>query len=266
MPARLEGQLVPKKFEDIIAEAFSIYRKHFLKLITIIALPLLIYYLIETILNGAHWYNRGAEENDLSSYLLKSILSITSGLLLYPIEVGGMTRAVAGHYLEAQVDIVDAYDFAFKKYFYILGTDLLAFLGLVLLSVTIICIPLAIFFVVAWLFNSQAAALQRASPARALKTSSKLVKDNWWRVVEILFLSILILLVIALVLGLFSLPLLFLAPYMLLPVGTIILGPVGLIVTVLLYFDLRVRKEGYTLEQLRKEIYPESSPIPAIES
>ncbi|OGC77414.1 MAG: hypothetical protein A2Z27_02030 [candidate division Zixibacteria bacterium RBG_16_50_21] len=261
MPAALEGQLVPKKFEDIIGEAFSIYRKHFLKLITIIALPLLLYYLIESILNVGHWYNCGAEETDLLSSLLKSFLAMTSSMLLFPIEIGGMIRAVAGHYLEAQVDIVDAYDFAFKKYFPLLGTELLAFLAVLFLSVTIICIPLAIYFIVAWLFNSPAVALQGTSPAQALKTSSNLVKGNWWRAVGILFLSFLILLVI----GLLFLPLLFLAPYLVLPVVSIILGPVGFIVVLLLYFDLRVRKEGYTLEQMRKEIYPKSAPISAVE-
>ena len=118
----------------------------------------------------------------------------------------------------------------------------MAGLAAILMAITIIGIPFAIFFGVRWFFVMQTASLERLGPLAAMASSSNLVRNNWWRTFGI-FLLMGILLGIAN--GIAS-AVVGLTPYLGPIVVAVVFAPVWIIVQILLYQDLRVRRdEGY---------------------
>jgi len=87
----------------------------------------------------------------------------------------------------------------------------------------------------------QAALIEGCNMSTALSRSQQLVKNNWPCVLGYLLL-------LGVVTGAISF---FLSVTLILPVFVV---PVCVAGTTLIYFDLRVRKEGYTVEVLAKEL------------
>jgi hypothetical protein len=114
------------------------------------------------------------------------------------------------------------------------------------LSITIIGIPAAIYFAVTWTFIWQAALIDGSGPRAALARSSALVRQNWWRVLGIMLVVGIIAGAISAVLGTI--------PVVGSTIGSILSTPIAVTGATLLYYDLRVRKEGYTLEALAEEL------------
>ena len=101
---------------------------------------------------------------------------------------GALIYGVSGQILGRPIPVGPAYSFALGRYMAMLGASLLAGLGVLLMAITIIGIPFAIFFGVRWFFVYQTASLERCGPLAALARSSNLVGGNWWRVFGILLL------------------------------------------------------------------------------
>jgi len=134
------------------------------------------------------------------------------------------------------------------------------------MGITIIGIPAAIYFGVMWVFIVQTVVLEHRSARRSLSRSSILVKRTWWRVLGILIIiglieSILSAVaggIVGFIIGLIGgladiLPVELATNFAGSLVGMIFI-PIGLIGTTLLYFDLRIRKEGYNLEIMAQEL------------
>jgi hypothetical protein len=146
--------------------------------------------------------------------------------------------------------------------------------GLIFLAMTLVAIIAAVYLIVRWAFAIPTALLEGHGPTTALSSSSSLVKQNWWRVLGILLLLGLILVAIVLIL---------LMPAIIGAIGAAIAGditaantelptwalvwaiiatlianivctPLFTIGQTLLYFDLRVRKQGYNLDALANEL------------
>ena len=127
-----------------------------------------------------------------------------------------------------------------------IGAQILAGLAILGMSITIVGIPFAIYFGVRWTFIWQAALLEGAGPRAALSRSSDVVNGDWWRVVGIIF-------VVGIIVGAISSVLSFI-PIIGTIIGTILSTPIAIAGATLLYYDLRVRKEGYNLEALAEEV------------
>ena len=141
-------------------------------------------------------------------------------------------------------------------------------------TLTFVVAPAAVYLGITWTFILPTALLEGCGPASALSHSAALVKQNWWRVLGIMLLLLTIVSIIGMI---------FYAPAMIgittwaitgamtgaetgLPtgimiwamvgnaIGSIISVPIGMIGITLLYFDLRVRKQGYSLDALADEL------------
>ena len=181
-------------------------------------------------------------ETLLPVFFLAGILLIVTWLASI-IMNGALIYGVSGRVLERTISVGRAYSFAVGRFGAMLGASFLAGLGVLLMAITLVGIPFAIFFAVRWFFVFQTAALERCSPTAALARSSDLVRDNWWRVFGILLL-VWILLAIASgiassILGLIP----FVGPIALVVVA-VLFAPVMIIAQTLLYHDLRTRRDG----------------------
>ncbi len=136
-----------------------------------------------------------------------------------------------------------------------IGAQLLAGLAVFGMAITIIGIPFAIYFGIRWIFIWQAVMVEGVGARDALSRSSEAVKGDWWRVLGIAIVVGIIVWVISFVLQFI--------PTVGATIGAILSTPIGIIGATLLYYDLRVRKQGYSLETLAKELSVEIDSVAA---
>ena len=210
------------------------------------------------------------------------------GLLISIIAAGAMVHATARHVLGKEWDIGSSYTRALERVISLLvasivyalvssglliiagiisifsipfidqNTVLAIAVGGIILLLVIVGIPFLVFALVIWHFYAQAIMIEGRRNLDALSRSYELVRDNWWRVfgIGVLFLAValgfflvaLIPIVMGRVIGnevvgsiLFSIALVLITPFLSIG-GTV------------LYLDLRVRKENYTLDRLAAEV------------
>jgi len=187
-----------------------------------------------------------------------SLLSILLGIVST-----GATIVCAGRILTGQsADVAVCYSRALNFVGRLFLASLLIFLALAgsaILALLVIGIPLFFYLVVAWLFTPEAIIFEGMSAVDSLRRSRDLVRGSWWRlfgiglVYVLLGLALLIPGGIAVAISGAASPAL----------GTVALGLVASLITpifsigsVLVYIDLRVRKEGYNLDALASDLRP----------
>ncbi len=256
----LDNPLGPKTLGEILGGAFQNYRAGFLGIVIIVAVvqvPLSLFgFWIGPLLESAlveleeTFYPQFDSSFDIASliealrpvYLLFASLIIASWLTSSLMN-GALIYGVSGQMLGKPISVGRAYSFSIGRYGAMLGASFLAGLAVILMAITFIGIPFAIFFAVRWFFVYQTASLERCGPRTALARSSGLVRGNWWRVFGIL---LLIAIILAIANGITS-AILVLMPFVgsiLLVVFAVLLAPIMVLAATLLYHDLRVRRDG----------------------
>ncbi|MYB48720.1 MAG: hypothetical protein F4X72_05545 [Dehalococcoidia bacterium] len=182
--------------------------------------------------------------------ILSFVISILAG--------GATIYAVARHFLGSPVLVRRSYEYAWARFPKLLGSFLLVLLILIVpgvLSVFIIGIPLLVFAVVALLFVTHAVAIEQQGPTDALKRSWNVVQGNWWRTFGLL--AGITLAIIGATLIIFLPAGRFLPPALVVLLSTAfstVVTPIATIAITVLYFDIRVRKEQYTHNDLAREL------------
>jgi len=249
----------PRDLGGIIEEAFKVYKSNFLPLIAIAALvevPLLLIGLLVGPITSAddpgYW-----DAGKAGLAMLGAIVISVSSLILYSLQGGAFTHAIAEQYTGRHIDIIKSYAFALRRVVNLLGAVLLALVACVAMSITVIGIPFAIYFGVRWAFILQAVILEGKDPMAALSRSSYLVKNLWWRVFGIIIVMLLIGAVISVTLQftIGFIPLL--GDYLV----AVLVTPIVITCSTILYYDMVFRKEGPTVVLVPEE--PNQDPDPA---
>ena len=190
-----------------------------------------------------------------------ALWEILGALLSFPISIlaGGATIYAAGrHFLGSPVLVQRSYEYAWARFLKLLGSFLLVLLILIVpgvLSVFIIGIPLLVFAVIALLFVTHAVAIEQLGPTDALKRSWNVVQGNWWRAFGLL--AGITLAIIGATLIIFLPAGRFLPPALVALLSaafSTVVTPIATIAITVLYFDIRVRKEQYTHNDLAREL------------
>lgn len=220
-----------------------------------------------------------------------AFLALSSLLQLLAFAIGLLLLASAQVWIAytswrgLQPDVRAAFEAARPLMLPMAGAGLLYMLAILGMSITVIGIPFAIHFAVAWVLAVPALVIERRAPRAALRRSRTLVKGHWWRVVGLVLVLTLVQTVVAFgfrIPGLFfGADSLFFNPGDDIPrlvviadiIGNIaarmVLTPLSLCATVLLYLDQRVRNEGLDIEQQAHELgfrlddAPVSAPLSA---
>jgi len=253
--------LGPRNFGDILGETFRIYGRNFLKLLAIVAIVEVILVVVG-IFAGIFSLQQPITGGDIESLIISVGIFLVAVIVAYPLMAGAVIHAVSEQYLRQTISIGQAYRFAWRRFGAMLGAWILAFLavaGIIAICISVvifswvgwICIVVgsvaAIYLMVGWIFLCQAALLEGLGPIAALSRSWALVKGNWWRVFGIVLVLVLIAVAIGAILGLI--------PVVGETIGNILVAPITMTSGTLLYYDLRVRKEGYSLEALAEELH-----------
>ena len=270
--------LRPMGFTDILDTMFNLYRHNFRLFVSICTVYFVFNFGLSLIMGIFPLLLRSSGGLSMMIAILVIGTSITLVATLFT--VGGVIFAGTQTYLGRHITAYTAFSQVKRRFWPFLGGNLLWMLVVGALTITIIGIPFALYFGTRWVFWSLAVLVEEHSTLNALRRSGELVKGSWWRVFGIILGILLLVLIIQSILQ-FSLlfvfgvtqatggdgDLLTTLRRMFLPELTTWAGfarytvqnvinhlvaslmlPIGAIGSALLYFDLRIRKEGFDIE------------------
>lgn len=270
--------LQPMDFTDILDGTFSLYRNHFRLFMSVLAI-----YGIALFTQSLVLIFEATGHISQGMMLVIAVATGCANFFVTILSFGGLIYASAQTYLQRDVTASDALRRGFLRFWPYFISGLLWFLVVVGLSATLIGIPFALFFGIRWGLCGMPALLEGCAARAALKRSSALVKGTWWRVfgitLALLLLWLMLLFILKSTVGFVliltgvteSVNLQEMLRRMVIPpspaevgvlsytiaaftdsVATILTIPIVNIGSMLLYFDLRIRKEGYDIEMMVK--------------
>lgn len=180
-------------------------------------------------------------------------------LIVQPFLVAAIARAAADVYLGEPVTIGGTYRYALSRLLSILWVTILGLL-LTLLGFVLLIIP-GIIALVRLAFATAALVVEGQRGTKAIGRSWRLTKGHFWRTLGTLLLAGIITAVVAAILTIpGELVVLALGPNawpisaLVSALATVLTTPFGMLVVVLLYFDLRIRKEGFDIEVMARDL------------
>jgi hypothetical protein len=237
--------LQPMNLQGLYTEALRLYQNNFWSLVAIVAIFQVLVAVVRALTGVV--YGGGA-------FAVSGILSLIGFVVIILatfLQAGALTLAVADDYLGQPISVERAYEGAGQRFMALLGTSLLVSVLILLMCVTIIGIPFAIFFGVRWAFSTQCVMLEGVSGTQAMALSARRVIGSWWRTFGILLLTVIIVgLVSGIVTAIFGVFHVRLLTFLVSLVMGILTAPFETAVLTLLYFDMRVRKDGLTHDDL----------------
>lgn len=285
----------PRQLSELLDEVFRLYRRHF-SLIVGVALLVALPGLVWSLATGVYLLNSNSYTNlftttgtstpafnsqQFSNLVGTFLLGGLGALILLPFSVGAVYRAVTDVALGRPATIGVVLRETLARYWPLLGliglgillfigwiiAEVIGFLLLVIPGLAVFCA--AVYLAVRWSLVVAAMMAEDVGPIRGLGRSWNLVSGSWWRTFGILLIvgilqtiiSYALLIVFTLFADIFSSGDFRAA---LVSVGSTLLSalvsPITTIAVVLLYFDLRVRKEGLDLDQLAQQTSPGPAP------
>lgn len=173
-PTVVTTALKPMRFEDILDMTFSLYRKHFLLFLGLVAFSLLSELAYHLLVDFPGFFFERSPLLGIATVLITITLSM--------IGIGGIVIGTCATYLGENVTIHSALQRTMDRFWQLLGCFLLWLLLVTVLTVTVIGIPFAIYFAVRWGLFIQTIMFEKPVISIALRRSSELVGGMWWRV------------------------------------------------------------------------------------
>jgi hypothetical protein len=250
----------PRGIGEILQHAFEIYREHWKNLIALVAIivaPLTILqvfisdrladaYDVSQTVNGELVVN-----GSLAAVWLGALATGVLSILTFTILTGAITRAAALTFLGRDLDIAESYRFGLARFWSIVLVGLL--FALAVIGGFILLIIPGIYFAIRFSLSVHALVIEGHRGTAALKRSWGLVGGLWWHAFGALFVAAVL---AAIVSGVLTAP--FGSNLALRAIGQtigqIITMPFTALVGVLLYIDVRVRKERYDPVQLEADL------------
>jgi hypothetical protein len=232
---------------EILSTAFQLYRRYWRTLLAIAAVVVVPFTLLQYLLGHTIRVTGVATSNGVavtSSWRvgLAGLVTALAGVVMFLVLTGAITRAVAAEAAGEDPGVEQSYRFGFHR----LGSVLL-----VSVLVGLATIGGLILFIIP---GTQALVVEGRRPTEAMGRSWALVGGHWWHAFGTLVVAGLLTgLVNALITTPFNQTSWFLQAVVA-AIATVITLPYGTLVGVLLYLDLRARKEQLTLERLRADL------------
>ncbi len=270
MSAPAPLRLRPLEIGDVLDETFRMYRRHFFLfagISVVLAIPAAALSGYSTFaLFGGFLQALNAGQNPDTNSVMSSLALLGAGYLLNfflsPFTYGAVIYAACESALGRPVTIWGALRGVLSRYFAILG-----YVFLLDLMVVLFCLfPLWIWIAVGWVAVLPVIFIEKSGLVAAMGRSWRLVEGRWWRTFLILFLIFLLstfvsqalaafLIIAQQVVGIIA------SNYLVLAVSqsfavivAALVNPVVQIAVVLIYFDLRVRREAIDLFQLAQRV------------
>lgn len=264
------------KFEDILDTTFSLYRNHFWLFLGLVSFSVVAELASDLLIEFSEFF--------FDRSMLLGIVTIVITVIFSIIGIGGLVIGTGATYLGETVTIRTVLQRTMDRFWQLVGCLLLWSLVVGALTITIIGIPFAIYFAVRWGFFLGTILFEKPVISIALKRSSELVREMWWRMfgmlLAILLLSAAIHAIIEISIGLVliatnlvheidvidvfewglwgtsfesSTPLFYAISTAVHLVVHAISFAIWMIGITLLYFNQRIRKEGFDIEMQARQ-------------
>jgi hypothetical protein len=183
---------------------------------------------------------------------IAGLVTALAGLLMFLVLTGAITRAVAAEVAGEDPGVEQSYRFGFHRIWSVLLVSVLV--GLATVGGLILLIIPGIYIGVRLAVSIEALVVEGRRGTQAMGRSWELVGGHWWHAFATLLVAWLLIGVVNAVIT---------APFsgagwfvqaVAAAVATVVTLPYGVLVGVLLYLDLRARKESLTLESLRADL------------
>ena len=278
--ARESTPLQAMDFAQLVDAIFSLYRNNF-RLFVKISSVYFVYSLVLTVATlSVLGFTTDTTDASLRSGIIVTIVAAPFSAVVMTFVMGALAFATARIFVNEPISVGGAFKQVKRRFWTYIWGNILYLLVVVLLTITIIGIPFAVFFFIRWIFYNATNLFEENRSVAALKRSSELVKGGWWRVFGILLAIVLLILAVEValkfgfnaVMALWentpdeenwlatlsrimtpqadswdSLP--WYIPRIIFNVAvTCLIFPLGVIGNTLLYFDRRIRKEGFDIE------------------
>ncbi len=255
---------------DLIDAAIRLYRHNFIPLLEIVAVvhgPLMGTQIVVNYLLFRHLMATGGEQIPwlaLAGSIPMFLLLIVAWLVLFPLSEGALAVGISEIYLGRQISLASVYRRVLARWWKLLLTMLAV--SVVVGVGVLFCIVPGVVFWTWFLIATPIVALERSWGTEAMSRSYNLVAGHGWRVFLTWFLLQLMVAVVTYAVVLpFNLVLTFTLmeahPALMQTimqaasmVVQIVLRPVAMIAIVLIYYDLRIRKEGFDLVMMAREL------------
>lgn len=243
---------------EVLDRAFRIYKMAFVMLVGVVAVMMIPQGILRFI---SVFYFRDTR-----------FVDITLSGIFQNLAVVGLVVAISNLNLGKDVTINYAYSQGVKRFWSVIGSNFMVGLAIVLpafvigmcLGLTglgwlaiILILPIVVFASTRWSLNTSAIVLENIGASAGLTRSWALTKDHFWRVFGTSFaatlLSLLLTLLPSLLTGYFlglmdvSLQIIDLTGVVMEQISLIFALPFTIAVQVLIYYDLRIRNEGFDL-------------------
>ncbi len=211
--------------------------------------------------NGAHHAAIGAN----------AVLSVT-GLVIDVLTTAACVKAVSDLYLDQPTSVSTSLRFALRRLASLVWLEILTLVLLTLAFLALI-IP-GIWLYAAWSVAAPVLLVEGRKGWRALSRSRALVRGHWWPTAAVLIVSSLMVSVVggaieALLIGVFlagannSVVVVVSLVSLAAAVSAVLTRPFSAAIRTILYYDLRVRHEGYDVELLAEQLGIEAADLPA---
>jgi hypothetical protein len=255
------GGMRPRAFGEIFSAAFEIYKENFTKLITIVAIvvvPLtlisaLIVHLIEpdlTVTTDANGFQH-IETRSFGTFVLAALIAAAITVIISAILQAATIRGAALATVGDPVDIEASYKYGLKRFGSVILVGLLV--GIVVAIGFVLLVIPGIIFLTFLAVAIPALVIENRRGTDAMKRSWNLVSSNFWHVLGVIVVAFLITAVVGGILRSIGGSNWFVA-WIFNAIAQIITAPFAALVSVLLYLDLRARKEALTADSLRSEL------------
>jgi hypothetical protein len=248
----------PMGIGEILSTAFQFYQRHWRTLLAIAAVVVVPFTLLQYLL-GDQVRTRGEEsangvviETATWAVGIAGLVTALAGLLMFLVLTGAITRAVAAEVAGEDPGVEQSYRFGFHRIWSVLLVSVLV--GLATVGGLILLIIPGIYIGVRLAVSIEALVVEGRRGTQAMGRSWELVGGHWWHAFATLLVAWLLIGVLNAVIT---------APFsgagwfvqaVAAAVATVVTLPYGVLVGVLLYLDLRARKESLTLESLRADL------------
>ena len=255
-----------KGVADILGEAFQLYRAHAKPLLLTCALLFVPAAIINsmaraailgpTLAIAASSDPAAALASSLSVYLLGLLGTLVTAFFLYgiivPLTNGALTIAAADRILGGQAEWREVWMLLFRRLGKLLSAVIPAAIVITLgcLFFVIPGLVLALFFT----FVSPVVLIEGLGGRAALERSTTLVRSDWLRVALLLMTFAIVRFVAQLVANVFVAPSAIFVGSLLSDLFTLVMLPIPVLGTVLLYFDIRRKRDNFTNDNLRADL------------
>jgi hypothetical protein len=248
----------PMGIGEILSTAFQFYQRHWRTLLAIAAVVVVPVTLLQYLLGdqvrtqGEETANGVVIETATWAVGIAGLVTALAGLLMFLVLTGAITRAVAAEVAGEDPGVEQSYRFGFHRIWSVLLVSVLV--GLATVGGLILLIIPGIYIGVRLAVSIEALVVEGRRGTQAMSRSWELVGGHWWHAFATLLVAWLLIGVVNAVIT---------APFsgagwfvqaVAAAVATVVTLPYGVLVGVLLYLDLRARKESLTLESLRADL------------